>query len=106
MYFPAEEERRYVLRKLLPQARKQGVFDELRGWSWDQPPMAPVYEQVRLGVHEIATRYCPTGRDVFQRRVMHAHAEANRFMEEGRILHEVLAGLVVAAKRAIYIHGP
>lgn len=105
MFFPSEEEQRYVLRKLLPQARKQGVFDELRGWNWHQPPVAPAYEQARLGVSEIATRYCVTGRDVFQRRVMDVLALPNRMMLEGQALHRALAELIVASKRAIYLYG-
>lgn len=106
MYFPSEEERRYVLRKLLPQARRQGVFEELRGWSWHQPPVAPVHDGTRLAVSEVATKYCPTGRDVFQRRVMKVVVPPNRLMEEGRALHRVVAELIVAAKRLIYVHGP
>lgn len=105
MYFPSEDERRYVLRKLLPQARKQGVFEELRGWNWHQPPMSPVYDEARLGVAEIASGYCVTGRDVFQRRVMQAMPRPNRYLEEGRVLHQALASLIVAAKREIYVHG-
>lgn len=105
MYFPSDEERRYVLRKLLPLARKQGIFEELRGWSWSQPPVAAVHDQVRLGVSEIAGQYCPTARDVYQRRVAKVLAPPNAAMEEGRLLHQVLAELIVAAKRAIYVHG-
>lgn len=105
MFFPSEEEQRYVLRKLVPQARKQGVFDELRGWSWHQPPAAPVYEQVRLGVSEVANKYCPTGRDVFLRRVMKTVMPANGLMLEGQALHRTLAEIITAAKRTIYVEG-
>lgn len=104
MYFPSEEERRYVLRKLLPEARRHPVAEELRGWNWHQPPLAPVYE-ARLGVSEIAGRYCPTGRDVYLRRVMGVKRPPNPLMVEGAALHELLARMVVEAKRTIYNHG-
>jgi CRISPR-associated protein Csa1 len=61
MYFPSDEERRYVQRRLLPDARQQGVVEDLRGWRWDRPPLQPVYG-VPLGIYEIAGRYCPTRR--------------------------------------------
>ena len=68
MYFASAEEQRWVQRGLLPEARRQPVAEELRGWSWHQPPLKPVYDRP-LGVYEVAGKYCPTGRDLFLRRV-------------------------------------
>lgn len=104
MYFLSEEERRYVLRKLLPEARREPVHDELRGWSWHQPPLAPVYE-APLGLWEIAGQYCQTGRDLFWRRVEGQRVAPNAAMIVGGELHAVVTGLILAAKRAIYAHG-
>jgi CRISPR-associated protein Csa1 len=104
MYFPSDEERRYVQRRLLPQARQQGVAEELRGWNWARPPLEPVYA-TPLGVYEVAGKYCPTGRDVYLRRVERVVVPPNRGMVEGRLLHQVVADLMVAAKRVIYQHG-
>lgn len=56
MYFPSEEEQRFVLRRLLPEAREQGVTEELRGWAWEWAPMRPVYD-VPLAVYELAGKY-------------------------------------------------
>ncbi len=104
MYFLSEEERRYVLRKLLPEARREPVHDELRGWNWHQPPLAPIYE-APLGLWEIAGQYCQTGRDLFWRRVEGRRMPPNGAMVAGGVLHTVITGLILAAKRAIYAHG-
>jgi len=104
MYFLSDEERRYVLRRLIPQARANPVHPELRGWNWDQPPLAPIYD-VRLGVYEIAGQYCDSGRDVYWRRVGGIQAPPNLLMVEGQVLHAIIARLVLEAKRTIYVHG-
>lgn len=104
MYFLSEEEKRLVLRKLLPEARRHEVLPELRGWNWADPPLAPVYE-ARLGLYEIAGQYCSTGRDVYLRRVLRVKAPPNRAMVEGLVLHRAVAGLILESKRAIYREG-
>lgn len=104
MYFPSADEQRWVQRGLLPEARRQPVADELRGWNWDRPPLKPVYDRL-LGVYEVAGKYCPTGRDVYLRRVTGAQGPPNLGMREGRALHGVVAEVLTAAKRLIYAHG-
>ncbi len=104
MYFMSDEERRYVQRRLLPEARQQPVAEELRGWTWARPPLQPIYA-VPLGVYEVAGKYCPTGRDVYLRRVERVVARPNRGMIEGRVLHQLVAELLVEAKRQVYVHG-
>jgi CRISPR-associated protein Csa1 len=104
MYFLAEEEKRLLLRKLLPQARDKGVVPELRGWNWDKPPLSPVYG-VRLAMYEIAGKYCPTARDLYLRRVLGVKKPATVRMLEGSLLHQFLCDLIVQAKRTIYNHG-
>ena len=104
MYFASAEEQRWVQRGLLPEARRQPVAEELRGWNWPQPPLKPIYEPP-LGVYEVAGKYCPTGRDLFLRRVQDLRAPPSVGMREGRLFHRVVAELLTAAKRLIYIHG-
>ncbi len=101
MYFLSEEEKRLLLRRLLPQAREKGVAEELRGWSWDKPPLSPIYG-VKLGIYEIAGKYCPTSRDVYLRRVLGVKPPPSPAMAEGGILHKMLCDLIVEAKRTIY----
>jgi len=104
MYFLSNEERKYVLRRLLPQARKDGAHEDLRGWNWMQPPLLPIYD-VRLALYEIAGRYCHSRRDVYLRRVQGIKTDPNRAMIEGRVLHNVIAEFILATKRAIYVSG-
>jgi len=105
VYFASSEEQRWVQRGLLPEARRQPVAEELRGWSWDRPPLKPIYERP-LGVFEIAGKYCPTGRDVFLRRVESVQVPPNTGMREGRTLHQAVADVLTQAKRLVYAHGP
>jgi CRISPR-associated protein Csa1 len=104
MYFPSEEEQRFVLRRLLPEVREQGVAEELRGWAWERAPTRPIYD-VPLAVYELAGKYCGSGRDVYLRRVLGLRAPPNRGMLDGRALHALVADLLVEAKRLIYQHG-
>lgn len=101
MYFLSEDERRFVLRKLLPASRRGDVHPELRGWSWAEPPLAPAYD-VPLGVSEVAGRYCGTGRDLYLRRVTGVKARANGAMVDGQLLHRVAAAQLLRAVRILY----
>lgn len=104
MYFFTEDERKIFLRKMLPKARKMEVDDELRGWSWHMPPLEPVYEEF-LAVYEVSNAYCPTGRDLYIRRVLKQYPKPNYFMITGKALHEIILNVIVNAKKNIYTHG-
>lgn len=104
MYFLSEEERRYLLRGLVPRSRTLDVAEEHRGWNWHLPPLEPPYA-VRLGVHEVAGRYCSTGRDVYLRRVLGVRGEPGPAMLAGGFYHDVLAAVITRAKRLLYTHG-
>jgi CRISPR/Cas system-associated exonuclease Cas4 (RecB family) len=49
MFMPTAEEKKRLLRGTIPRARKLGVDDTLRGWSWSSPPLLSPYE-VPLGL--------------------------------------------------------
>ncbi len=101
MYFLSEDEKRFVLRKLMPEARRNDVAAELRGWNWHQPPLSPIYD-AKLGIYEVAGAYCRTGRDVYLRHVMGVRPAPNQLMVEGIILHAALVHLILCAKRMLY----
>jgi len=101
MYFLSDEEKRLLLRRLAPQARDHGVAEELRGWNWHQPPLSPMFD-TRLGVYEVAGHYCPTGRDLYLRRVMNVRVLPSPAMAEGAYLHALLCRIILAAKRTLY----
>ncbi|WP_418791975.1 type I-A CRISPR-associated protein Cas4/Csa1 [Phosphitispora sp. TUW77] len=104
MYFLTEEEKKRLLKGFLPKSREIGVADELRGWNWAQPPLEPMYD-CSLALYEVAGGYCPTGRDVFMRRVEHIKTVPNQAMIQGSILHELMVNIIVEAKKLIYIKG-
>jgi len=101
VFFLSDEERRFVLRKLLPESRRRDIHPELRGWSWSEPPMAPVYE-APLGVAEVAGRYCGSGRDLYLRRVAGVRVDPSLPMLEGRLLHEAVGDQLQRAIRVLY----
>jgi CRISPR-associated protein Csa1 len=107
MYFLTEDERRYLLRRVLPEARKIQVHPTLRGWHWAEldAPARPTYSAA-LGVWEIAEQYCETARDVYARRVLGHIPRPHREMHEGAALHAFAAAWVTAAKRLLYSTAP
>ncbi|TDA68817.1 MAG: type I-A CRISPR-associated protein Cas4/Csa1 [Clostridia bacterium] len=59
----------------------------------------------RLQLEGVLDTYCPTGRDVYLRRVAKVKAPPNLAMVEGTILHAAVADVLVAAKKVIYSCG-
>lgn len=104
MYFLNEEEKKKLLRGLIPKSRRLDVADELRGWNWYTPPLEPPYG-FKLALYEVANSYCPTNRDLFLRRVMGVKTKPNSAMIAGKILHQVLADCLTNAKRNIFNNG-
>ncbi|MBC7104866.1 MAG: CRISPR-associated protein Cas4, partial [Firmicutes bacterium] len=104
MYFLSDEERKHLLKRLLPKSRELEVAEELRGWNWHTPPLEPAYG-CRLALYEVAGSYCPTNRDLFLRRVAKARAKPNAAMVRGAALHAALVHVLVSAKRLIYRYG-
>lgn len=101
MFMPTAEEKKHLLRGTIPRARKLGVDDSLRGWSWSAPPLLSPYE-VPLGLSEVANAYCETGRNIYARRVLGIEPEPNEKMILGSDLHDTLRGWIVHAKRSLY----
>jgi CRISPR-associated protein Csa1 len=84
--------RRVMLRsikRLYGWARNDPVDEELRGWSWDRPPVKP-RAYLGLTVSEVAYRYCPVYRDIWLRRKLGVRPGENDAMFRGRIMHETL----------------
>ncbi len=104
MYFLNDEEKRLLLRRIMPQSRQRDIASELRGWNWDKPPLSPIYD-VKFGVFEVANSYCPNNRDIYLRRVMGVKSAPNRPMLEGSLLHDLICRFIIAVKRIIYTQG-
>lgn len=104
MYFLTEEEKKHLLKGMLPRSREMAIAEELRGWNWPVPPLQPVYDTV-LALYEVANSYCPTNRDLFLRRVRRVFPAPSAAMVQGRVLHAALVHVLVSAKRLIYSVG-
>jgi CRISPR-associated protein Csa1 len=104
MYFFSEEERKFLLKKLIPRAREKGIAEDLRGWNWHSTELSPPHDIV-LPVWEVSDRYCETGRDVYLRHVQKLSPPASEEMVSGRIYHQAMAELYPTAKRLIYTNG-
>lgn len=104
MYFLTDEEKKYLLKGLLPKSRELGVAEELRGWNWHSPPLDPIFV-TPLALYEVANAYCSTNRDLFFRRVNKIKAKPNEAMIRGSIFHAAMAHILVSAKRIIYHQG-
>lgn len=107
MYFLSSDEREILLRKLLPEARAGSVVEELRGWNWNVPPLAPIYEG-KLSVWEVASQLCPTGHDLYLRRVLGMGPGPGATSEgagQGSGLHAVVREVITEAKEVIYRWG-
>lgn len=104
MYAFTKEEHEKLTRFFLPRSRESAVSEDLRGWSWNHPPLEPIYD-VRLGVAEVASNYCPTNRDLYLRKAQGLKAAPNEAMVAGIIFHELLCQFIIRAKRALYWYG-
>ncbi|MEM3112484.1 MAG: type I-A CRISPR-associated protein Cas4/Csa1 [Candidatus Anstonellales archaeon] len=101
MYFLSPEEHKYVTRKLLMEARRDEVHPDLRGWNWAQPPLVAIH-QSRLGISDIASLYCETGRDIYLKKVSKVGFRTNEVMIEGLLLHRVVSEVFTRSKILIY----
>ncbi|HLG71880.1 MAG TPA: type I-A CRISPR-associated protein Cas4/Csa1 [Chloroflexota bacterium] len=107
MYFLNEDERRFLRRRLLPEARQRQVHPTLRGWHWASvdAPARPTYG-AELGVVEVADGYCRSGRDVYVRRVLGQPVRPTREIQEVAALHAFAAAWVTRAKALMYAIQP
>jgi CRISPR-associated protein Csa1 len=96
LYFLSDVEHKYLLYQLLPTAREMGVSKELRGWSWHQPPLKPYYDDVKLPMYVVSSKYCPSSRDVYLRYVEKISPVPSKKVALGKILHGVVSDCLKA----------
>ncbi|MEM0267324.1 MAG: type I-A CRISPR-associated protein Cas4/Csa1 [Thermofilum sp.] len=87
------------LRRLHRLREQDPVEEELRGWNWDRPPLRP-RAYLGLGVSEVACRYCPTGRDVYLRR-MGVEGERTQPLLDGSLVHAVFHAASCDVRRGL-----
>jgi len=96
LYFLSDIEHKYLLHQLLPTAREMGVSKELRGWSWYQPPLKPYYDNVKLPMYAVCSKYCPTSRDVYLRNVERVYPRPSVKVAFGKMFHGVVSDCLQA----------
>ncbi len=88
------------IRRLYQTARQDPVDEDLRGWNWDKPPVKP-RAYLGLSVSEIASKYCPTRRDIWLKRVAKKQPKPTEQMMIGRIVHQVFHTVFEEARKQI-----
>lgn len=96
MYFLSEVEHKYLIHKLLPSTREVGVSEDLRGWNWHKAPLKPYYDDVRLPMYAVCSKYCPTDRDVYLGFVEGVKRALNFRIAMGKLLHGVVSDCLQA----------
>ena len=85
-----------MLYQLLPTAREVGVNKELRGWNWHQPPLKPYFDNVKLPMYEVSSKYCPTNRSVYLHHVEKVRGKPSTRMALGKVFHGVVSDCLQA----------
>lgn len=77
------------------------VGEELRGWSWGEPPVQPPPLGVSLSVSDIVGGYCESRRDLYLKKVAGIKAEPSDGMKFGAYIHEVFRRTLAALRRLV-----
>ena len=96
LYFLNDVERKVLLGRILPQARKVGVSDELRGWNWSNPPLQPLYPSEGVPNYLVGSQYCTTARDVFVSKVRKVKGQSNIHIRTGSLVHDAVSTIVLS----------
>jgi len=90
MFFFSEIDHKKLINKVLPKAREIGVSEEFRGWNWYKEPLKPYYDDLRIPMYSVCSKYCPTGRDVFLNLVKGVKGKTNPKVILGSAIHETV----------------
>ncbi|MDJ0274756.1 MAG: type I-A CRISPR-associated protein Cas4/Csa1 [Aigarchaeota archaeon] len=104
MFFLRREEFERRIRILRDQGDASAISPELRGWNNSRPPVKPIGRHL-LSVSELASRYCPTMRDIYLRRVARIQPPPNFKTFRGLVYHFIINQLTVRSKRHIFERG-
>jgi CRISPR-associated protein Csa1 len=104
MYYVDPVEVKKLSRDLLPASRERPVDERLRGWNWFQSPLRPYSSEVPLGVWEISSSVCPTGRDVWIRhKILGKSVPTTPQIARGIVIHKLVSSLFLRAKKMVYM---
>jgi len=89
-------------RLLRKELEARGVSDELRGWSFDSPPVEPHSRSILFSVSELAGRYCESMRDVYLRRILNIKPPLSVRIARGVVLHAINRESLLTVKRLLF----
>ncbi|MDK2782089.1 MAG: CRISPR-associated protein Csa1 [Archaeoglobi archaeon] len=81
-----------------------GISEELRGYSWDGPPVEPLND-IKISISDI-NGFCPTRRDVYLKYVLRERAEPNHYMLSGLAYHKIIRDTLGELKKFLYSKEP
>ena len=97
MIFVSDEELERLKREIHTRLR-EGVSEELRGWNWDRPPVAPYSRSILFGVSALAGRYCENFRDIYLRYVLKRKVPVSEKLVRGLFFHRLIYRTISAAR--------
>jgi len=89
-----------TLRALRKIVENSGISEELRGYSWDRPPVEPLND-VKISLSDI-NGFCSTRRDVYVKYILGEKVKPNKYMLRGLAYHKVIRETISSLKKAIY----
>lgn len=82
---------------------KEEIDDELRGWNWGNSVLTSTRKAL-LGVSDITSGFCKTGRDVYLRYNLKIKEKDNPMLQNGRLIHDIFGKVIERSKYLIYVH--
>jgi CRISPR-associated protein Csa1 len=77
-----------------------GISEELRGYSWETPPVEPIND-VRISISDLYS-FCDSHRDAYVKYILKEKPKINEYMLKGLAYHRVFRDTVVEIKKAVY----
>lgn len=105
MFFVSRSDLDKRIRLMRRRLHELGISDDLRGWSWDRPPVEPPYDDLYVSVSELAGRYCEVLRDIYLRRVLKIPVPFNIKLFDGLVLHRTASEALTYVKKVLYSRG-
>jgi CRISPR-associated protein Csa1 len=82
---------------------REELDEELRGWNWGSSVLASTRKAL-LGISDITSGFCETGRDVYLRYNLKIRERDNPMLQNGRLIHDIFGKAIEKAKYLIYAH--
>jgi len=89
------------LRENLMQSYSYQIDENLRGWSWNKPPLNVPYSDIFLSAWEFSS-ICPNYRDIYIRRKYNIRTPPSIYQIIGFLVHKLVQKIFLLAKKEIF----